>query len=155
WLQVGDYDNSGMLRQNTQPGRGIPHLVRELHDAGLSNAAASEECADGRYRRKVDRVAHILAQQPLTALQTPLNAGNANRSPLFDSSWLNKKVTTQALRTKNWQIVLKPGVAFGLAYASSLLRPAIQLLWMWDVARFNRGRLDMMDLAEVLFPSDR
>ena len=52
---------------------------------------------------------------------------------------------------------LFPGVAAGLARLSGLLRPTLEILWVEDVARLNRGLLgeDRVDLAGHLVGQER
>lgn len=161
WTQVSPYGTDGTrLRQNEQAGQGIPEMVAEVRIAaearGLRSAAATTERAPDLMRRLVAAVSLVLAQQPLTALQTPGRGAMPDADAfLFDHSWLGKKVRRSELAQRNWEIVLFPGVAAALARLAGLLRPVVQLLWVQDVARLNRLDFARGELSTFLFGADR
>jgi hypothetical protein len=61
----------------------------------------------------------------------------------------------QALNSCNWEITLHPGVAWGLAHLSQLLRPFIELQWQQDIVRFNSTHLKTDRLSEFLWGASR
>jgi hypothetical protein len=144
WRQTQPYEAHGMLRQNEQEGRGIPERVHTLRlkseVAGARTVAECRERLPDDHRRVVDAVALTLAQQPLTALQTPGRVQRSMREPfLFDDNWLHKKITRSELDHRDWSIELFPGVAWDLARLAGLLRPVVELLRDRRV-RADRGR---------------
>lgn len=62
----------------------------------------------------------------------------------------------KTLRTHDFSIVLKPGVAYGLARLAGVLKPALEILWVEDVRRMNKFLdADVPDVAGHLFGRQR
>ena len=159
WAQVRTFGAAGVLRQNEQSGRSIPDRVlelrREAQARGLATWSQLRLAAPqlaGRARREVARV---LAQQPLTALQTAGPGRAAGQAFLYDDSWLHKKVTAAELDAHRWSVELRPGVAHALARVAGLLQPVLQQWWVSDVERLNRDVTGAPDLHGFLFGASR
>lgn len=157
WPQTRPYLEVGMLRQNTQAGRGIPDMVADLRSRvhpGRTNLTALREDGDRRYLTIRGEIAVRVAEMPLTHLQVV--PGGTTEPFLYDEPWLAPSTTQsrRSLDAHGWSITLLPGVAFDLASLSGLLRPVLQLAWEALVVRLNDG-LDRDDLAAFLFGTQR
>jgi hypothetical protein len=65
--------------------------------------------------------------------------GAASSDPfLYDDSFLRDQVARSTLRAHGDAIMLKPGVAHGLARLAGLLKPALEIMWVEDVRRMNK-----------------
>ena len=119
WRQVLPFAGGNELRQSTQPRARILLATNTLRDAadigtgGLSIDTAALR-APKAYRRPIDEITLCLAQQPLNRLQRLARAPNSDCF-LYDDSFLHDQVSRSALRSHGDAIVLKPGVAQGLA----------------------------------------
>lgn len=107
------------------------------------------------YGTAIDEITLCLAQQPLHRLQR--FPGSAASEPfLYDDSFLNDQISRKALRAHGDAIELKPGVAYGLARLSGLLKPALEIMWVEDVRRINKFlEADVPDVAGHLFGRER
>lgn len=111
--------------------------------------------APDAYRRAVDDITLCLAQQPLHRLQK-LPGSGAGDPFLYDDSYLHDKVSRATLRAHGDAIVLKPGVAHGLARLAGLLKPALEIMWVEDVRRMNKFLdAEVPDVAGHLFGRER
>lgn len=159
WQQVRPFDGHE-LRQSTQPKARIVAATTALRDAaGMRRGGFSVDIARLRapeaYQRTVDDIALCLAQQPLHRLQK-LPGASTSDAFLYDDSFLHDKVSRSTLRNRGDAIVLKPGVAHGLARLSGLLKPALELMWVDDVRRMNKFLdAEVPDVAGHLFGRER
>ena len=105
-------------------------------------------------RTVVTAVGLTLVRQPLHRLQRT----GVEPSPkfLYDDSWMHDRLTTAQLAAQGGAIELYPGVAWSLARLSGLLKPALEVLWVDDVRRWNKGLVaHVPDIAGHLFGRDR
>lgn len=159
WPQVRPFEGR-QLRQSTQPRARIPQAALELRAAaGVGASGTSLDVAAMRapaaYRDAVDEVVLCLAQQPLYRLQR-LPGAPASDCFLYDDSFLHDHVARSTLRAQGDRIVLRPGVAGGLARLAGLLKPALEVMWVDDVRRMNRFlHQDVPDVAGHLFGRER
>ncbi|WP_235900368.1 HNH endonuclease [Lolliginicoccus suaedae] len=168
WPQVQPYTASGPLRQGWPqgsakgPGGGMPRIPRLIAEAraalraeGHSTADHARESGSAVYEHLVRDVAHQLARNPLTYLQTPVRVPQgASTDFLFDASGFHNSISRAALYAHG-PLVLRPGVAAALRECAPLLRPVIEMTWIADIVRFNATDLDHDDLAGFLFGADR
>jgi len=159
WQQVRPFDGHE-LRQSTQPKARIVAATKALRDAaatrrgGLSVDIARLRAPDA-YERAIDEITLCLAQQPLHRLQK-LPGASSSDAFLYDDSFLHDHVSRKTLRDHGDVIVLKPGVAHGLARLAGLLKPALEIMWVEDVRRMNRFLdADVPDVAGHLFGRER
>ena len=160
WRQVRPFDGHE-LRQSTQPRARILAAANDLRAAvvagpsGLSLDVASLR-APTVYQKAIDEITLCLAQQPLYRLQRLPGAEVANCF-LYDDSFLHDHVSRSTLRAHGDAIVLKPGVAHGLARLAGLLKPALEIMWVDDVRRMNNFLLGdrFRDVAGHLFGQER
>ena len=106
------------------------------------------------YDATVTAIALTLVRQPLHRLQRT----GVDPSPtfLYDDSWMHDTLTTAQLAAQGGAIELYPGVAWSLARLSGLLKPALEVLWVDDVRRWNKGLVaHVPDIAGHLFGRDR
>lgn len=158
WPQVRPFE-AKELAQSTQPIARIPDAVRRLRDrsdAGqtrMSMATARLRVPEA-FDRALDVVELILVRQPIHRLQ---KLPNATGEPfLYDDSWMSDAASRRTIHAHGDAIRLFPGVAFGLARLSGLLRPALEFLWVEDVRRMNKWiEADVPDVAGHLFGRDR
>ena len=69
---------------------------------------------------------------------------------------MHDRLTTAQLAAQGGAIELYPGVAWSLARLSGLLKPALEVLWVDDVRRWNKGLVaHVPDIAGHLFGRDR
>ena len=159
WPQVRTYGDHGVLRQSTQDRAIIVDEVRLLHtradELGCRTAAALRQLDPVTCERSRAKVALTLSHQPLTALQTPLGAGDVRAPFLYDDGWLHYSLSTKALEARGWQLPLFPGVADGLVRLGGLLRPVIERAWIEDVSRHNQIDTEHELLTSFLFGADR
>lgn len=156
WRQTRPFAQSGVLRQNQQPGNTLPVMVAEaraeLAALGLPTAEGAREAQAGAYGKLIEKAAKLLAQMPLTHLQSV--PGATPDDFIYDASGLHKKMTNKELAAHG-PIVLRPGVADACRRLAPLLRPVIEIEWAADVARLNKTELDADDLPGFLFGHDR
>ena len=122
---------------------------------GLSLDVASLRTPEA-YQKAIDEITLCLAQQPLHRLQRLPGLRQAlTASCTTTRSWTDH-VTRSMLRAHGDAIVLKPGVAHGLARLAGLLKPALEIMWVDDVRRMNRFlHAEMPDVAGHLFGRER
>lgn len=107
------------------------------------------------YQKAVDEIALCLAQQPLHRLQR-LSGSESADCFLYDDSFLHDHVARSSLRAHGDAIVLKSGVAHGLARLAGLLKPALEIMWVDDVRRMNKFlHAEVPDIAGHLFGRER
>lgn len=160
WRQVRPFDGHE-LRQSTQPRARILLAANDLRvvaaagAGGLSLDVASVRAPEA-YRKAIDEITLCLAQQPLHRLQRLPGSESADCF-LYDDSFLHDHVTRSTLRAHGDAIMLKPGVAHGLARLAGLLKPALEIMWVDDVRRMNKLLFDdgVTDIAEHLFGHER
>ena len=162
WPQVRPYpfqtDFHGVLRQGNGKSEAILKDVERLRASAGMSAVVSPAAAKSllpEYEKYQKKIAHTLAKMPLSHLQTPESAGQIKDSFLFEDDWLHQDITLSALQIHNWEIVLRPGIAWALAQVSTLLRPAIEMQWLDDIAKFNKATLERDNLAGFLFGTTR
>lgn len=159
WQQVRPFDGRE-LRQSTQSRARIPQAalnLRRLAGVGMSGTSLAVAAArrPAAYRAAIDEVTLCLAQQPLHRLQR-LPGATSSDCFLYDDSFLHDHVTRRSLRAMDDAIVLKAGVAAGLARLAGLLKPALEIMWVEDVRRMNRFLdQDVPDVAGHLFGRQR
>lgn len=160
WYQVRPFEGHE-LRQSTQPVSRILRAVSQLRTAarqkGVSGPLARvPDLLPAEYGRAVREVAITLVRQPLNRLQR-LPGGCGRDTFLYDDSWMTDAVSWREIQARGATVELFPGVGFGLARLSGLLRPVIQLLWTEDVRRLNRATIgtDVPDIAGHLFGRSR
>src|SRR5690606_2325263 len=135
WQQVRPFDGRE-LRQSTQSRARIPQAalnLRRLAGVGMSGTSLAVAAArrPAAYRASIDEVTLCLAQQPLHRLQR-LPGATSSDCFLYDDSFLHDHVTRRSLRAMDDAIVLKAGVAAGLARLAGLLKPALEIMWVED-----------------------
>lgn len=159
WRQVRPFDGHE-LRQSTQPRARILVATNQFRTASASaQAGTSVDVAVMRapeaYRAAIDEITLCLAQQPLHRLQR-LSGAARSECFLYDDSFLNDQVSRSTLRAHGDAIVLKPGVAHGLARLAGLLKPALEIMWVDDVRRMNKFLdAEVPDVAGHLFGRER
>lgn len=159
WPQVRPFEGRE-LRQSTQSRARIPQAALTLREAagvgtsGISLAVAATRTPTA-YQAALDEITLCLAQQPLYRLQR-LPGAPVSDCFLYDDSFLHDRVTRASLRAHGDRIVLKPGVAAGLARLAGLLKPALEVMWVEDIRRMNRFlHEDVPDVAGHLFGRER
>lgn len=159
WRQVRLFDGRE-LRQTTQPRARIPAAALGLRaaagvgESGISLIAAQMR-AQKAYVAAINEVVLCLAQQPLHRMQR-LSGAPTSDCFLYDDSFLHDHVSRRTLRQHGDAIVLMPGIATGLAQLASLLKPALEIMWVEDVRRMNRFLdEDVPDVAGHLFGRER
>lgn len=158
WRQVRPFDGHE-LRQSTQPRARILIAANDLRAAAAGAGGLSLEVASMRApeacRSAIDEITLCLAQQPLHRLQRLPGSESADCF-LYDDSFLHDHVTRSTLRAHGDAIVLKPGVAHGLARLAGLLKPALEIMWVDDVRRMNKFlHAEVPDVAGHLFGRER
>jgi HNH endonuclease len=159
WHQVRPFDGHE-LRQSTQPRARILIAAIELRTAASAGIARlSVDVAALRapqaYQRALDEITLCLAQQPLHRLQRIPGASTSDCF-LYDDSLLYDQVSRSTLRAHDDAIVLKRGVAYGLARLAGLLKPALEIMWVDDVRRMNKFlHAEVPDVAGHLFGRER
>lgn len=142
------------LRQSTQSTSRIFDSIDGVRSASTNPSASltdAVESAPEVYRRAIDNVALVIAQQPLPRLQrTPGAARSLNL--LFDDSFLHDGVTRHDLAKHNNSITLHRGIAAGLSVIHSRLQVLIRSVWVDDVVRLNKlAPAQRQDIADHLF----
>lgn len=159
WLQARPFDGRE-LRQSTQSRARILDAANELRKAaGSGPGTLSVDIAALRapraHQNAIDEITLCLAQQPLHRLQRLPGSESADCF-LYDDSHLHDQVSRSALRSHGDAIILKPGVAYGLARLAGLLKPALEIMWVEDVRRMNKFlNDDVPDVAGHLFGRER
>ena len=159
WRQARPFDGHE-LRQSTQRRARILIAANALRAAteadtrGVSVDIAALR-APKDYQDAIDEITLCLAQQPLHRLQR-LPGSETSDCFLYDDSHLHDHVSRSTLRSHGDAIVLKPGVAHGLARLAGLLKPALEIMWVDDVRRMNKFlHADVPDVAGHLFGRER
>ena len=159
WRQVRPFDGH-QLRQSTQSRARILLAANALRAAADGDArGVSVDIAALRapaaYTAAIDEITMCLAQQPLHRLQR-LPGSEKSDCFLYDDSQLHDQVSRSTLRSHGDAIVLKPGVAQGLARLAGLLKPALEIMWVDDVRRMNKFlNAAVPDVAGHLFGRER
>lgn len=159
WQQVRPFEGQE-LRQSTQPRARIPQAALNLRFAagvgtsGTSLAVAVKR-APAAYQEAIDEIVLCLAQQPLYRLQR-LPGTASSDCFLYDDAFLHDGITRGSLSAHGDGILLKPGVAVGLARLAGLLKPALEIMWVEDVRRMNQFlHENIPDVAGHLFGHER
>ena len=160
WRQVRPFEGHELMQRRTGSKARITDATKALRfasgigDGGLSLEVAMMRAPDA-YRQAIDRIVIALAKQPLPRLQK-LPGASTSDPFLYDDSFLGENVSRKSLREHGDAIVLKPGVAHGLARLAGLLRPALEIMWVDDVRRMNRFLdAEVPDVAGHLFGRER
>lgn len=157
WNQVEMYDaDVQLLFHGTGSNAAIPNYIRDFKSKYplFKEASAARENSSA-YPALVTKVARALARYPVTHLQAPLKNAPSSRALLYILPWPGKEFSVKALDECNWEITLRPGVAWGFAHLSQLLRPFIELQWQNDIVRFNSTHLKTDRLSEFLWGASR
>ena len=160
WQQVRPFEGHDLVQRRTGAKSRIIDATKELRAAGgIGNRGLSLDVAVMRnpqaYQKAIDKIVMALAKQPLPRLQKL--PGSAVSDPfLYDDSFLGENVSQSSLRAHGDAIVLKPGVAHGLARLAGLLKPALEIMWVEDVRRMNKFLdAEVPDVAGHLFGRER
>jgi hypothetical protein len=160
WQQVRPFEGHDLVQRRTGAKSRIINATKELRTAGgVGNRGLSLDVAVMRnpqaYQKAIDKIVMALAKQPLPRLQKL--PGSAVSDPfLYDDSFLGENVSRSSLRAHADAIVLKPGVAHGLARLAGLLKPALEIMWVEDVRRMNKFLdAEVPDVAGHLFGRER
>ncbi|MCX5046480.1 HNH endonuclease [Aldersonia sp. NBC_00410] len=158
WRQVRPFDGRA-LRQSTGSRARILAAVESVRAVvgDVSYPLGRAQAPHAVYEAARAEVVLTLVQQPLYRLQRlPGAAGSASETFLYDDSWMHSGVGPRVIAAHGNQIVLRPGVAAGLAQLSGLLKPTLEILWVEDVRRMNRFLdEDVPDVAGHLFGRQR
>lgn len=159
WLQVRPFEGQLLSQMTGAPNAIIPNAARRLRIAAeVGNSRVPIDVAISRvphaYERALDEVSVCLAGEPLRRLQR--FGGAAETDPfLYDDAFLQTP-SRSAKRVRGYTIVLKPGVASGLARLAGLLKPALEIMWVDDIRRMNKFlTADVPDVAGHLFGRER
>jgi 5-methylcytosine-specific restriction endonuclease McrA len=160
WQQVRPFEGHDLAQRRTGSKSRIILATKELRAAGgVGDRGLSLEVAIMRkphaYQKTINRIVIALAKQPLPRLQK-LPGSSVSDPFLYDDSFLGENVSRSTLRAHGDAIVLKPGVAHGLARLAGLLKPALEIMWVDDVRRMNKFLdADVPDIAGHLFGRER
>lgn len=168
WDQTRPFgENDGaMLRQTTQRGHSIPHMV----EATRSGAEAAANCKMSPARARlvdvnmwkslVDEVEWRLIEMPLAKLQ---RVASQDHQWLYALSWDDASRRPSKASVRAYQnhkrsdfdncIRLQPGVGEGLSRLHGLMRPFVQQEWLRMVARCNA--MEESQLQDFLFGANR
>jgi hypothetical protein len=118
WRQVRSFDGHDLVQVRGSTGR-ITNAAKALRAAAQAgNTGLSLEMAMLRapeaYEQAIDKIVMALAKQPLQRLQK-LPGSATSDAFLYDDSFLGEDVSRARLRAHGDAVVLKPGVAHGLA----------------------------------------
>ena len=160
WQQVRPFEGQELRQRRTGTKARITDAVRSLRaetctrSNGLSLDIAIKR-APAAYEDVVDKIVIAMAKQPLPRLQKL--PGSAVSDPfLYDDSFLGETVSMRQLKAHGNAIMLNPGVAFGLARLSGLLKPTLEIMWVDDVRQMNKFLdADVPDVAGHLFGRER
>jgi hypothetical protein len=159
WRQVRSFDGHDLIQVRGSTGR-ITEAAKSLRTAARAgNSGLSLEGAMLRvpeaYEQAINKIVTALAKQPLPRLQK-LPGAAASDPFLYDDTFLGEDVSRARLRAHDNAIVLKPGVAHGLARLAGLLKPALEIMWVDDVRRMNKFlNVQVPDVAGHLFGRER
>jgi hypothetical protein len=159
WRQVRSFGGHDLVQVRGSAGR-ITRAAKALRaaaqagESGMSLEMAMLRAPEA-YEQVIDKIVMALAKQPLPRLQKL--PGSATSDPfLYEDTFLGEDVSRARLRAHGDAIVLKPGVARGLARLAGLLKPALEIMWVHDVRRMNRFLDEQVpDVAGHLFGRER
>lgn len=160
WHQVRPFEGHELAQRRTGSRTRIIDAAKALRNSTKAgNSRMSLETAMLRapaaYTEAIDRIAIALIKQPLPRLQK-LPGASVSDPFLYDDTFLGENVSRSKVRTHGDAIVLKDGVAFGLARLAGLLKPALEIMWVDDVRRMNKFLdSDVPDVAGHLFGRER
>ena len=160
WPQVRPFEGQELRQRRTGAIARIPDAAKSLREATRSgNSGLSLDIAMVRapkdYRTAIAKITVALAKQPLPRLQK-LPGARASDPFLYDDSFLGEGVSLRQLEANGNAIVLKPGVAFGLARLAGLLKPALEIMWVEDIRQMNKFLdAEVPDVAGHLFGRER
>lgn len=160
WHQVRPFEGHDLAQRRTGTRTRIIDATKALRTAAKAgNSRMSLEVAMLRapsdYTVAIDRIAIALIKQPLPRLQK-LPGASVSDPFLYDDSFLGENVSRSAVRAHGDAIVLKTGVAYGLARLAGLLKPALEIMWVEDVRRMNKFlESEVPDVAGHLFGRER
>lgn len=160
WHQVRPFEGHDLAQRRTGTRTRIIDATKAFRIAAKAgNSRMSLEIAMLRapadYAAAIDRIAIALIKQPLPRLQK-LPGASVSDPFLYDDSFLGENVSRSAVRAHGDAIVLKTGVAYGLARLAGLLKPALEIMWVEDVRRMNKFlESDVPDVAGHLFGRER
>jgi len=168
WDQTRPFGTArgALLRQTTQRGRTIPHMVEAMR-VGAEDAtdctmsAARARLVDTKsWNALVDEVEWRLIEMPLAKLQ---RVANQNHRWLYSLPWDDDAKRPSKASVRAYQrgapsdfdncIRLQPGVGESLSGLHALMRPFVQQEWTRMVARCNG--LPESKLQDFLFGSNR
>jgi hypothetical protein len=168
WHQTRPWgkDDGAMLRQTTQRGRSIPHMVHSLRSRMESQPNSTMSAARVRFAEAsswnalVDEVEWRLIEMPLAKLQ---RVANQHHSWLYTISWDDEANRPTKAGVRAYQLGessdfdnllrLQPGVSECLSRMHALMRPFVQQEWARMVATCNR--LADTKLHDFLFGANR
>lgn len=160
WRQVRPFEGHELVQRRTGSKARITDATKALRAAaragnsGLSLEVAMLRAPDA-YDEAIAKITIAMAKQPLPRLQK-LPGASTSDPFLYDDSFLGENVSRKTLRAHGDAIILKPGVAQGLARLAGLLKPALEIMWCEDVRRMNRFLDDKVpDVAGHLFGRER
>lgn len=160
WPQIRPFEGHELRQLTSTDSRGrIIDAASELWTSvGQRNKSVEyvRSYAPAEYGRAIDSIGLCLAQQPLYRLQR-LPGSSVSDPFLYDDSFLHDKVSRKALLQNDFAIVLKPGVAHGMARLAGLLKPTLEMMWVDDIRRMNKSFLydEVPDVAGHLFGRQR
>lgn len=160
WPQVRLFEGHQLRQRRTGAIARIPDAAKALREASASgNSGLSLDIAMMRapkeYRAAIAKITVALAKQPLPRLQK-LPGSPVSDPFLYDDSFLGEGVSLRQLEAHGNAIILKPGVAFGLARLAGLLKPALEIMWVEDIRQMNKFLdAEVPDVAGHLFGRER
>lgn len=160
WQQVTPYSEKiGLLKQTEQTGSRILPPVIRLRAAAVRHDVTTPiglaEVSPATWKREVDNISFIIAEQPLGRLQRPRGwrAGQDYPRFLFDDYSLGRGIRRAA--ALNVTVQLKRGAAEALVRFGALLRPLLEVAWARKVAELNHVSFGEGDLRTFLFNRER
>ena len=160
WQQVRPFEGKELRQRRTGSQARITDAVRALRaETCLRSSSLSLDIAIKRapaaYERAVAKIATAMAKQPLPRLQK-LPGSSVSDPFLYDDSFLCETISMRQLQANGNAITLNPGVAFGLARLSGLLKPSLEIMWVDDVRKMNKFLdAEVPDVAGHLFGRER
>lgn len=160
WPQVRPFEGRDLIQVRTGKRARITEAAATLRaETHAGNSALSLDVAKARapkaFEAAIKKITIALAKQPLPRLQK-LPGSTVSDPFLYDDSFLGENVTLKQLALHDNSIILKPGVAFGLARLAGLLKPALEIMWVDDVRHMNKFLAEEVpDVAGHLFGRDR
>jgi hypothetical protein len=160
WQQVRPFEGHDLAQRRSGAKSRIIDATKELRAAAaVGDRSTSLDVAIMRhphaYQKAIDKIVIALAKQPLPRLQK-LPGSSVSDPFLYDDSFLGENISRSALRSRGEAIILKAGVAHGLARLAGLLKPALEIMWVDDVRRMNKFlEAEVPDVAGHLFGRER